>query len=163
MYRLVLLFFIAPLITGCEGRSKTVKINGASYETIPGLTISHLREKFEINGFTLRENLSSNPKTWTSTQINVNGGYTVIIDGDGPSNIITVDGTYAHSGNGDIATESSKFLELIASISYSGSDPNSAIKWAQSKAASGGDTVISDVHFRIIPSNWYRIIRVSME
>jgi hypothetical protein len=163
MYRIVLFFSIATLITACEARSKTVKIDGASYKTIPGLTVPQLRQKFDSNGFTLKENLSSRPNTWTATSINLNGGYTVIIDGDGPSDIISVDGTYAHSGNGDLATASSKFLELLASIRYSGADPRTAIEWAKRKAGPGGDTVISDVHFRIIPSSWYRIIRISME
>jgi hypothetical protein len=158
------LAFTCALCACNNDSSKTIKINGVEMKTIPGLTAVDVYGNFDKIGFHTTKNLESKPSTWTSTNYELFKDYKVMATGNFPSEIFSVDGSVIYSGSDDIAKECSAFFGYVASIPYKGANQQAAKDWATRNTASGGDTVISEVHFKLIASNEKnRIIKIYAE
>lgn len=144
----VAILFLFGLIS-CGNGSKKVTVYGSEHQTIPGLTASDVHGNFTNKGFSLDKKLESIASIWTCNSSDTNGNMVVTATGDGPSNIISVEGTYYNYSELETSLISKEFIGYVASTPYEGSSPAAAKAWAYNNIEKGGDTIIGLVTFKI--------------
>lgn len=159
----------APTETSSENQTGTKKayretamVNGVEIPVIPGLTAVDVHGNMEKNGFTTKKNIRAKGSVWTCKMKEDANDYSVVITGNGPYKITSVEATLRNFEGVDM-DDAAEFLSYVSSLSYENASPEMAQAWVNRWAETGGDTTIGGVRFRIITRyNVNRTLRISV-
>jgi hypothetical protein len=131
-------------------KAETTTVNGVTFKTIPGLTAVDVHGSMEKIGFQTEKNIGANISTWRSKMSDETGDYEVVVTGNGPQKLVSVDGRYSTLSNPNMVS-ATQFMQYVSTVPYQGANPEAAKAWVGSHAEKGGDTLINGVKFRITP------------
>lgn len=151
--------FIAMLcITSCGSSSEeeskeaekaeTTTVNGVEFKIIPGLTAVDVHGNMEKIGFETEKNIGASISSWRSRMSDQSGSYEVVVTGNGPLKITSVDARYFSTTKVNLTT-AAQFMQYISTLPYKNANPEAAKAWVGRNTDKGGDTLINGVKFRI--------------
>lgn len=119
--------------------------------TIPGLAAVDMHGNLTNMGFNLETIYGTREERTVWICTDEDGGCELKADaaGPGPTEIENVRGICRHLGGGNAVPKAREFLGYIASLPYSGSDPERARKWVESHVEQNSKTTIGGVKFEI--------------
>lgn len=129
-------------------KAETATVNGVAIKTIPGLVAVDVHGSMEKIGFQTEKNIGADISTWRSKMSDESGNYEVVVTGNGPEKLTSVDGRYSTFSNPNMVS-ATQFMQYVSTVPYKGANPEAAKAWVGSHADKGGDTLINGVKFRI--------------
>jgi hypothetical protein len=147
-----------------EGAEKgeTTTVNGVEFKIIPGLTAVDVHGSMEKIGFQTEKNIGADISTWRSKMSDQNGSYEVVVTGNGPQRLTSVDARYFALSDANFAS-AAQFMQFVSTVPYKNANPEVAKAWVGRNANKGGDTLINGVKFRITArDNMSRTLYISV-
>lgn len=131
---------------------------------IEGLTAVDVYGNFENIGFAIDKRLSGNIKEWICTLDDNGISYRVVVLGDSPSRIISVEGIAILNNSSIDISGSKQFFKYLSTIPYANSNPEKVKSMIDSYFNSNGSVSVGGITFSIkAPTNVSRYMEVKVD
>lgn len=174
---LLLIFFVPFFIallgrdTGSTGSSNIASPVRAQTESspspvqsehyIPGIAGVDIYGNLKDRSFSVKRDFGKNSVFWTCESSNPLASYRVDVMARTPTEVIYVSGTLLYSGDKQADPFAKPFFGFLATLPYTGSNPEEARKWVEKNIGNiGAKTSFGDVEFLISGNDRAKILQL---
>lgn len=128
---------------------------------IPGIAGVDVYGNLKDRGFSVKRDIGKNSVFWTCESSNPMASYRVDVTARTPSKVMFVSGTLLYFGDKKADSFAEPFFGYLATLPYTGSNPEEARKWVEKNIGNiGAKTSFGDVEFLISGNERSRILQL---
>lgn len=128
---------------------------------IPGIAGIDVYGNLKDRGFSVKRDIGKNSVFWTCENSSPIASYRVDVTARTPSEVMFVSGTLLYSGDKKADPFAHPFFGYLATLPYTGSNPEEARKWVEMNIGNiGAKTSFGDVEFLISGNDRSRILQL---
>lgn len=128
---------------------------------IPGIAGVDVYGNLKDRGFSVKRDIGKNSVFWICESSNPMASYRVDVTARTPSQVMFVSGTLLYFGDKKVNSFAEPFFGYLATLPYTGSNPEEARKWVEKNIGNiGAKTSIGDVEFLISGNERSRILQL---